>query len=195
MDRNVGFEADIRVNPFVEELVQADMELAKSYNFSGERCNIVDPPLHCLSDRGINTRGPVDVLLAYYPPSWKSLNGTDFGTEENFLYPLQNVSLNGVLDTFSRRHADSCSPFYVNQVPSEQPFDFSKIVIVGSGVCASTCSAFTTLMQELHGVKIVNFGAAKQAYSGMAGAQVLEWNRLDSEFKVSAPLTLYTLLC
>jgi hypothetical protein len=40
-------------------------------------------------------------------------------------------------------------------------------------------------MQELHGVKIVNFGAAKGAYSGMAGAEVLEWDSLDSEFKVS----------
>lgn len=40
-------------------------------------------------------------------------------------------------------------------------------------------------MQELHGVKIANFGAAKQAYSGMAGAEVLDWPGLDSEFKVS----------
>lgn len=43
-------------------------------------------------------------------------------------------------------------------------------------------------MQELHGVKIVNFGVAKGAYSGMAGAEVLEWDSLDSEFKVSHPL-------
>lgn len=42
-------------------------------------------------------------------------------------------------------------------------------------------------MQERHGVKIVNFGAAKGAYSGMAGAEVLEWDSLDSEFKVSCP--------
>jgi hypothetical protein len=113
------------------------------------------------------------------------LNGTNFGSDENFLYPLQHVTINGVSDTFSQRHADSCSPFYVNQVPTEQPFDLSRVAIVGNAVCASTCSAFSTLMQELHGVKIANFGAAKQAYSGMAEAEVLDWPGLDSEFKVS----------
>lgn len=102
------------------------------------------------------------------------------------------------------RTADSCTPWSVD-VPAEQPFDLSKVIVgkslcllselsrpililrstVGNAACASTCSAFTTIMQELHGVKIVNFGAAKGAYSGMAGAEVLEWNSLDSEFKVS----------
>ncbi|KAJ9106882.1 hypothetical protein QFC19_003012 [Naganishia cerealis] len=138
VDRNAGFEAAIRVNEFVQELVQADIELAKSYNFF-----------------------------------------------ENYLYPTQNLSINDVQDFFSKRHADSCTPFHVDKVPTEQPFDLSKVIIVGNGVCASTCSAFTTLMQQLHGVKMINFGVAKQAYSGMAGAEVLDWSALDSEFKTA----------
>lgn len=98
--------------------------------------------------------------------------------------PSSDFSINGIQDSFSQRTADSCTPWNVD-VPAEQPFDLSRVIIVGNANCASTCSAFTTLMQELHGVKIVNFGAAKGAYSGMAGAEVLEWDALDSEFKVS----------
>ncbi|KAJ9122476.1 hypothetical protein QFC22_001903 [Naganishia vaughanmartiniae] len=161
VDVNEGFEAAIRVNDLVEDMVLADMELAKSYNFS-------------------------DIEPLYYSPGWKSVNGTKFGVQENFLYPLQNLSINGVPDTFSRRHANACSPFHVDpDVPTEIPFDHSKILVIGNGICASTCSAFTTLMQELHGVKIVNFGAAKGAHSGMIGGEVVEWRGLDSEFKTA----------
>lgn len=110
------------------------------------------------------------------------LNGSAYGPTDNFIDPSMSFSINGIQDSFSQRTADSCTPWNVD-VPSEQPFDLSKVIIVGNGNCASTCSAFTTLMQELHGVKIVNFGAAKSAYSGMAGAEVLEWDGLDSEFK------------
>lgn len=195
MDRNEGFETAIRVNHFVEELVQANIELAKSYNFSGKLRKILDLSFVCVPNQANMYTMPSAVFPRYYPPSSKSLNGTNFSPEENFLHPLQNVSINGVSDTFSQRYADSCSPYNVSHVPSERPFAFSKIVVVGSGVCASACSAFTTIMQELHGVKIINFGAAKQAYSGMAGAEVLDWNGLDSEFKVSVPSTPSIPLC
>lgn len=56
----------------------------------------------------------------------------------------------------------------------------------GNGNCASTCASFTTLMYEVHDVKIANFGAAKTAFCAMNGAEVLEFALLDSEVKVSS---------
>jgi hypothetical protein len=137
-----------------------------------------------------------EVLPNYFPPSWNMLNGSAFGPTDNFMEPEDAVNINGIQDAFSQRTADSCTPWNVT-VPEEQPFDLSKVIIVGNAQCASTCSAFTTLMQERHGVKIVNFGAAKGAYSGMAGAEVLEWDALDSEVKVSRLRLLadHTLTC
>lgn len=58
-------------------------------------------------------------------------------------------------------------------------------MISGNGNCASTCAGFTTLMDQLHDVPIVNFGSAKEGYNGMNGAQVLEFADFDSEVKVS----------
>lgn len=132
-------------------------------------------------------RLPPEVLPNYFPPSWNMLNGSAFGPTDNFMEPADAVNINGIHDSFSQRTADSCTPWSVN-VTNEQPFEFSNIIIVGNAQCASTCAAFTTLMQELHGVKIVNFGAAKGAYAGMSGAEVLEWDALDSEVRVSRQL-------
>jgi hypothetical protein len=44
-------------------------------------------------------------------------------------------------------------------------------------------------MYELHKVPVVNFGSAKDTFYGMAGAEVLEWDALDSEVKVSDDFT------
>lgn len=98
--------------------------------------------------------------------------------------PPQNLTINGEQDRFSQRTADQCTPWLEDIVELDQPFEFSNIVIVGNGQCASACSHFATVMQELHGVKIANFGAAKSSHSGMSGGIVLEWSVLDSEFKV-----------
>lgn len=107
-----------------------------------------------------------------------------YGPADNFLEPPQNITINGIPDAFSERFADQCTP-WKTQPPPTQPFDFGKILIVGNGQCASACAVFVTIMQELHGVKVANFGAAKNSHSGMASGAVLNWSLLDSEAKVS----------
>ncbi|KAJ9106881.1 hypothetical protein QFC19_003011 [Naganishia cerealis] len=159
VDRNPSFESVVRASELAKQLMAANIELAKSYDY-------------------------YQILPNYFPPSWNTLNGSAYGPSDDFMEPSSTFNVNGIQDSFSQRTADSCTPWNVD-VPAEQPFDLSKVIIVGNANCASTCSAFTTLMQELHGVKIVNFGAAKGAYSGMAGAEVLEWDALDSEFKTA----------
>lgn len=125
-----------------------------------------------------------DYMYAYSPTQWDKLDGTSYGPAENFLVPSQNVTINGIPDYFSERNADRCTPWRVDP-PGIQPFDFGKILIVGNGQCASACALFTSIMQELHGVKVANFGAAKKSHSGMAAGIVLNWSVLDSEVKVS----------
>jgi hypothetical protein len=124
-------------------------------------------------------------MYAYVPTSWNKLNGTTYGPTENFLEPPQKVTINGIPDVFSERNADQCTPWRVDP-PAVPPFDFAKILIVGNGQCASACALFTTIMQELHGVRVANFGPAKKSYSGMAAGIVLNWSVLDSEVKVSS---------
>lgn len=125
-----------------------------------------------------------DVLYYYNPAYWNKLDGMPYSPGDNFLEPPQNIMINGIPDAFSERFADGCTP-WKTQPPSTQPFDFGKILIVGNGQCASTCAVFVTIMQELHGVKVANFGAAKNSHSGMASGAVLNWSLLDSEVKVS----------
>ncbi|KAJ9127060.1 hypothetical protein QFC24_001293 [Naganishia onofrii] len=161
VDPNPSFESVVRANELAKQMMASNIELAKTYDY-------------------------YQILPNYFPPAWNHIapNGSAYGPAEDFMEPSSDFSINGIQDSFSQRTADSCTPWNVD-VPAEQPFDLSRVIIVGNANCASTCSAFTTLMHELHGVKIVNFGAAKGAYSGMAGAEVLEWDALDSEFKTA----------
>jgi len=61
------------------------------------------------------------------------LNGSAYGPSENFIEESSTFNINGVQDTFSMRTADSCTPWNVD-VPAEQPFDLSKVII---GQCLS----------------------------------------------------------
>jgi hypothetical protein len=100
---------------------------------------------------------------------------------EGFRDPSSDFSINGIQDYSHSAPLTHAS----HGVWTSLPNSGSKVIIVGNANCASTYSAFTTLMQELRGVKIVNFDIAKGADSGMAEAELLECDALDSEFKVS----------
>jgi hypothetical protein len=98
--------------------------------------------------------------------------------------PPENVTINGEADSFSQRFRDQCNSFLGDIPTAEAPFDFANILIVGNGQCGSACAQFLTIMQELHNVKIANFGASKRTHSGVSGGIVLEWRVLDTEVKV-----------
>jgi hypothetical protein len=123
-------------------------------------------------------------LLAYWPPGWNRLNGSAFGPADNFLLPPQNLTINGEQDSFSPKFADQCTTWLEDVPTDESPFDYANILIIGNGQCASACSLFINLLQELHEIKIATFGVAKKSHSGMTGGVVAEWSILDSEVKV-----------
>lgn len=127
---------------------------------------------------------PDNIPIAYWPSEWNRLNGSAYGSADNFLVPSQNVTINGEQDSFSQRNADRCEPWLRGVTTTEPPFNFTNILIVGNGQCASACALFLSVLQELHGVRIANFGAAKRSHSGMSGGVVLEWSVLGSEVKV-----------
>jgi len=65
-------------------------------------------------------------------------------------------------------------------------FDPKKVVIVGNGRCASSCSLFSITMNKLEGTKTVVFGGrdtVKQQYCGTVGGQSTNFATINSEIK------------
>ena len=60
----------------------------------------------------------------------------------DWLQPPVNKRINGRADAFSQRISDECQPFSATP-PAAPLFDTKKVVIVGNGRCASSCSLFS----------------------------------------------------
>ena len=128
----------------------------------------------------------------YSPVNWAFLNNTQRPISDDYDVPLLPATVNGQSEPTSQRLQDVCGTFDI-PMPATPPFPLDKIAIIGNGNCASTCSMFSTLMVERHGVRTAVFGGPKEVggkqapveYKGMAGNQVLEWADLDSEVKTA----------
>ncbi|TFK31946.1 hypothetical protein BDQ12DRAFT_693246 [Crucibulum laeve] len=131
----------------------------------------------------------LDQTKAFYAPdNWAFLNDTEMPTTFNYMKPPMPFVVNGKQDPSSQRFHDTCQLSFTQPIPENPPFDLSKVAIVSNGNCASTCSMFSTLMNERHHTKIAVFGGKpgeQMEFKGMSGNQVLEWADLDTEIKTA----------
>ncbi|KAF8500550.1 hypothetical protein BU17DRAFT_102522 [Hysterangium stoloniferum] len=157
--KNPGFQSSSRANPLAQTIVKADI-----------------------------ARGITPNQAFYAPANWASLDNVEFKSDFDYNDPSLPFFINGQSEPTSQRFLDVCDAEFFEPFPAQPPFDLNKVVIVGNGNCASTCSMFTTLMHELHKTKNIVFGGKpgeRLEYKGMAGNQVLEWADLDSEIKTA----------
>ncbi|QRV98977.1 peptidase family S41 protein [Ceratobasidium sp. AG-Ba] len=125
--------------------------------------------------------------MFYSPNNWAFLNNTPQPSNYNYIEPPTNFIINGQKDSVSKRFYDICTPYDV-ELPAEPAFPPSKILIVGNGLCGSTCALFSGVAYERLGIKVITFGGnpgAPMNFNGLAGNQVLEWANLDSEIKTA----------
>ncbi|KDN47593.1 hypothetical protein RSAG8_03383, partial [Rhizoctonia solani AG-8 WAC10335] len=125
--------------------------------------------------------------MYYSPNNWAFLNNTPQPSTYNYMEPPVDFVVNGQKDSNSQRFHDICTPYDVD-LPAEPAFPPSKILIVGNGLCGSTCSHFSGIAYEKLGIKVITFGGnpgQPMNFNGLAGNQVLEWANLDSEIKTA----------
>jgi len=152
-----GFQSSARGNPLAQKIVASD-----------------------------TARGITPNMAFYASDNWAFLNNTPHPNDFNYMKPVVPAIVNGRNQPTSQRFLDICDGEFFEPFPENPPIDLKKVVIVGNGNCASTCSMFTTLMHERHGTKNIVFGGKPGEtleYKGMAGNQVLEWADLDTEIK------------
>ncbi|KAK1948913.1 peptidase S41 family protein [Colletotrichum sublineola] len=107
--------------------------------------------------------------------NWQALYGPEFIGGQN----VTNLLRFNESDILSLRSTE------------EQLFEPENILIVTDGACASTCTIFTGLLVEEHGVRTIALGgrpreAAMQAVGGVKGSQVLTFAALQSAIKQTA---------
>jgi len=98
-----------------------------------------------------------------------------------------DLTINGHADAFSQRLGQECQPFD-SPAPDVALFNASKVVIVGNGRCASSCSLFSITMAKEEGVKTVVVGGksdVKQEYCGTVGGQSTDYSTIDTEIKTT----------
>ncbi|KAJ4404454.1 hypothetical protein N0V85_004874 [Neurospora sp. IMI 360204] len=76
-----------------------------------------------------------------------------------------------------------------HEVLPEQPFKAENIVVLTNGICISTCTIFTGLMQREQGVRTISVGGRPlhtpmQAVGGSKGTQVVELAAIRASFNM-----------
>ncbi|EJF59301.1 hypothetical protein DICSQDRAFT_156307 [Dichomitus squalens LYAD-421 SS1] len=128
-----------------------------------------------------------DEFLLYNPVAWTFANNTKMPAGYDWLQPPVKKTVNGVADAFSQRLGQECQPFDVD-APAEALFDTRKVVIVGNGRCASSCSLFSITLAKEEGAKTVVYGGKRdvpQQYCGTVGGQSTDFSTIDSEVKTT----------
>ncbi|KAM5543490.1 hypothetical protein V8D89_002741 [Ganoderma adspersum] len=127
-------------------------------------------------------------LLLYNSVSWEFAgNYSKMPAGYDWLQPPVNKRINGRADAFSQRISDECQPFSATP-PAAALFDTKKVVIVGNGRCASSCSLFSITMAKHEGATTVVYGgnrAVRQQYCGTVGGQSTDFSTIDSEIKTA----------
>jgi len=89
--------------------------------------------------------------LLYNPINWAFDNNTIFPENYDWLKdPIRKV-INRREDFFGQKLGQECQPFSFDP-PTEALFDPKKVVIVGNGRCASSCSLFSVSFSSSHGL-------------------------------------------
>ncbi|CUA76592.1 hypothetical protein RSOLAG22IIIB_12383 [Rhizoctonia solani] len=125
--------------------------------------------------------------MFYSSDRWAFVNNTPLPINYDYMEPPTPFTINNTPDLLSQRIYDICTPYSANL--SAQAFlPASKIIIVGNGICASTCALFTGVAYEKLGIKVATFGGnpgEAMNFNGMAGNQVMGWAAFDTEVKTA----------
>lgn len=112
-------------------------------------------------DNIINQNLDPNQNLLYNPLNWADAKNVQFPKDKNWLSPAVEETVNGRSDAFSQRRVlfgfklhrmltehlkcrlgAECQPLAIAP-PAERLFDPAKVVIIGNGKCASSCSIFS----------------------------------------------------
>ncbi|KAF7309392.1 hypothetical protein MIND_00310000 [Mycena indigotica] len=128
----------------------------------------------------------------YYFGNYMSTDYLPLTSNTEFMDPPVEQLVNGVRDRFSHPIFD----FFGNSSAAvtkftSPPFASSDYVIVSNGICASTCSIFSSYLFQKHGVRSAVFGASfhpgeqasKQFDGGIKGAEVISFEEILSELE------------
>ncbi|KAJ4490168.1 hypothetical protein J3R30DRAFT_3419502 [Lentinula aciculospora] len=128
-------------------------------------------------------------MLLYNPANWNNASNVAFATDQDWLLPPVDLTINGHADAFSQRLGQECQPNGFTTIPPDEGlFPASKVVIVSNGRCASSCSLFSITMVKEEGVRTVVLGGrsdVQQAYCGTVGGQSTVFSEIDTEIKTA----------
>jgi len=138
------------------------------------------------SDRAAATN---DSKSEYFYGKYRDLNYKYFTSNAQFMDPPVQQTINGVQDAFSKPFFDDFgdSSAAVTNFTTP-PFATTDIVFIGNGLCASTCSIFTTYLYQKHGIRSVAFGGNPVAVrwsvdGGIKGSEVTSYSVILSELQ------------
>lgn len=117
---------------------------------------------------------------------YRDLNYNLLQNNSQFMDPPQPQLVNGVQDAFSVPFFDDFGEASDVTNFTSPPFDGVDIVLVANGICASTCSIFSSYLFQKHGVRSAVFGGNPVANrwsfdGGVKGSEVTSYSEILSE--------------
>lgn len=130
-----------------------------------------------------------DTGSEYFYGNYRDLNYQRLTSNAQFMDPPQPQVVNGVQDAYSVPFFDDFgngSQLVTNF--TTPPFNGTDIVIIGNGICASTCSIFTSYLFQKHNVRTVSFGGNPVGVrwsvdGGVKGSEVTSYSTILSELR------------
>ncbi|KAJ6580829.1 hypothetical protein B0H19DRAFT_1251115 [Mycena capillaripes] len=130
-----------------------------------------------------------DTDSEYFYGNYRSKKYTPLTSNEQFMDPPVPQSINGL--------ADACSHPFLNDFGNSSaaltnftvpPFTANDYVIVSNGICASTCSIFSSYLFQKHDIRSAVFGGtpnstASQFDGGIKGSEVTDLDRVVFELE------------
>lgn len=130
-----------------------------------------------------------DTNSEYFYGNYRSKSYTPLTSNNQFIDPPVPQSINGIEDAYSHPFLDDFgdSSAAVTNFTAP-PFEANDYVIVSNGICASTCSIFSSYLFQKHGVRSAVFGGApnfiaSQFDAGIKGSEVTSIDRVVFELE------------
>jgi hypothetical protein len=132
-----------------------------------------------------------DTDSEYFYGNYRSKTYMPLTSNKQFMDPPVTQTINGVGDSYSHPFLDdfgNSSAALTNF--TEPPFVGKDYVIVSNGICASTCSIFSSYLFQKHGVRSAVFGGApnsttSQFDGGVKGSEVTDLDRVVFELEIA----------
>ncbi|KAF7319056.1 hypothetical protein HMN09_00241800 [Mycena chlorophos] len=128
----------------------------------------------------------------YFYGFYRDLNYNLLINVSQFMVPSVPQTVNGVPDAYSHMFYDDFGLASEVTNFTEPPFADMDFVIVGNGICASTCSIFSSFLALKHNVKSAVFGGQPDASlfntqfdGGVKGSEVTDFSSVLGELQLA----------